>query len=625
MHIVIFTGYNQRAILAFIRTLDRQNIDFSIVAKHCDDEIFLTKYSKNIIAQRCKKELDLNDIETCLKKIKKTKNVNKLLIIPSTEALNRFLLENRTFFQNLNCKIPLIDKNTYELISDKLTFTELCKKNNINIPQNIECKIENIPFVAKPKKYFNKNNEIFSPVLILNKADYKDFTKKYDLSNFYYQEYVEGESYYLLYYFSKNGEIIKFSQKNLVQQSEGKSIVASIPSTIHDSFVSKKYEILFKELKFFGLIMIELRKSKDRFYMIEANPRFWGPSQLFVDAGLNFFEYFLQDNDINIAISDQNINKNAKYFWNGGFDKNVVYFGLNKTDFFNEYIDFFKYEIYNRLDSIEIFQKECCKKLEDNYLNISKHSNYQILTKDLQKYIPIEKLNIKSRSEEARLDYILKNVDVKNKSIIDIGANTGYFSFELLKQGAEDVTCFEGNPEHSLFIQDSANILKVFNKMTMYNEYYNFDKINQYSKKYDVMLLLNVLHHIGDDYGDKMLNIENAKNMIINQLNKCAMVTKLLVFQLGFNWKGDRNSCLFANGEKKELIDYIKKETIDYWDIQKIGIAEDNCGIILYKDLSGKNIIRQDSLGEFLNRPIFIMESKVLCKHEKMGKKRLYI
>lgn len=608
MHITLFSGYNQRAILAFIRTLDKQNIDFSIIAKSNDDEIFLTKYSKNIIAQRCKKELDLIDIEICLNKVKKAKKTDNLLIIPSTEAFNRFLLENRIFFENLNCKIPLVNKKTYELISDKLSFTELCKKNNINIPQNIECKFENIPFIAKPKKYFSKNNEIHSPVLILNKADYKDFTKKYDLSDFYYQEYIEGESYYLLYYFSKNGEIIKFSQKNLIQQSEGKSIVASVPSTIHDSFVSKKYENLFKELNFFGLIMIELRKSKDRFYMIEANPRFWGPSQLFVDAGLNFFEYFLQDNNINITISDQNINKNAKYFWNGGFDKNIVYFSLNKTDFFNKYIDFFKYEIYNRLDSIEIFKKECCKKLENNYLNISKHSNYQILTKNLRKYLPIEKLNIKSRSEEARLDYILKNIDVKNKSIIDIGANTGYFSFELLNQGAENVTCYEGNVEHSLFIQDSANILGQFNKIKIFNEYYDFENNTQ---KYDLMLLLNVLHHIGADYGDKMLNIGNAKNIIINHLNKCAMVTKQLVFQLGFNWKGDRNSCLFVNGEKRELIDYIKKGTIDYWNIQNIGVAEDNCGIIQYKDLSEENILRQDSLGEFLNRPLFIMKSKI--------------
>ena len=32
--------------------------------------------------------------------------------------------------------------------------------------------------------------------------------------------------------------------------------------------------------------------------MIEANPRFWGPSQLFVDAGFNLFESFLFDYNI---------------------------------------------------------------------------------------------------------------------------------------------------------------------------------------------------------------------------------------------------------------------------------------------------------------------------------------
>ena len=45
--------------------------------------------------------------------------------------------------------------------------------------------------------------------------------------------------------------------------------------------------------------------------------------------------------------------------------------------------------------------------------------------------------------------------------------------------------------------------------------------------------------------------------------------------------------------------------------IRNIGIAESAGDKIIYNELDSKNIERQDSLGEFLNRPIFIMESKL--------------
>ena len=67
--------------------------------------------------------------------------------------------------------------------------------------------------------------------------------------------------------------------------------------------------------------MVEIKKQINVNYMIEANPRFWGPSQLFVDARMNFFEAFLHDfgflpenpppfNFINAI--------HKKYFWFGG-------------------------------------------------------------------------------------------------------------------------------------------------------------------------------------------------------------------------------------------------------------------------------------------------------------------
>jgi hypothetical protein len=121
---------------------------------------------------------------------------------------------------------------------------------------------------------------------------------------------------------------------------------------------------------------------------------------------------------------------------------------------------------------------------------------------------------------------------------------------------------------------------------------------------------MNVLHHVGDDYNQSVQDIDSAKDHILSSLNQIANCTKTLVFQLGFNWQGNIDLPLFSRGEKKEVIDFITIGTEEYWKLQAIGIAIPSDLGIVYVDLDPSNISRMDELGEFLNRPIFILESK---------------
>ena len=247
------------------------------------------------------------------------------------------------------------------------------------------------------------------------------------------------------------------------------------------------------------------------------------------------------------------------------------------------------------------------------YNQTSKHSHYQILATPLRPLIPASSLETHSRFEQERLDFMLQNLPYKNATLADIGGNTGFFTFELLDRGVKAVLFFEGNQAHSEFVEEAAQVLGWQNRIIVYHAYFDFNH-NLSLINTDICLLLNVLHHVGDDYGNTIRSVTKAKQNIIDSLNRLAFHTHYLVFQLGFNWMGDRNRPLFAHGTKREVIDFITQGTSDFWQIDKIGIAERSQTGIVYREVSDKNIARDDSLGEFLNRPLFILRSRQMTQ-----------
>lgn len=243
------------------------------------------------------------------------------------------------------------------------------------------------------------------------------------------------------------------------------------------------------------------------------------------------------------------------------------------------------------------------------YNQISKHSHYQILAKPLQDILPLKDVKIFSRFEQERLQFILETVPYMEASLADIGGNTGYFTFELISRGAKSAWFIEGNSDHSAFVQEAVQVLKWEDKIKVFSQYIHFERDIPF-KKVDICLLLNVLHHVGDDYGEAQLSIEAAKQNILTSLAQLAEHSNYLVFQLGFNWQGNKNLPLFKHGTKAEMIEFIQSGSHEHWVIEHIGIAEAVAEKIIYKPLTTDNIKRQDELGEFLNRPLFIMRSK---------------
>ncbi len=246
--------------------------------------------------------------------------------------------------------------------------------------------------------------------------------------------------------------------------------------------------------------------------------------------------------------------------------------------------------------------------LLDLYHVASKHSNYQVLPTALAPFLHNDDITVQSRCERERLAYIMAKLPVAGRHVADIGGNTGFFSFELLARGASRIEYYEGNAAHHGFVSAAAAQLGLSERLHAHHEYVTFEAGGL--PRVDATLLLNVLHHLGDDFGDPALAREAAKQHMLDCLATMAQSTEQLVFQLGFNWKGDRHLPLFPAGSKAEMIDFLTVGTAADWTIVAIGIAERRDGEVRFRDLTSANISRDDSLGEFLNRPIFILQSR---------------
>lgn len=241
----------------------------------------------------------------------------------------------------------------------------------------------------------------------------------------------------------------------------------------------------------------------------------------------------------------------------------------------------------------------------------SKHSDYQTLHPWISSIVSQDDYRPSGKAELERQAYMNARYDFSDTKVLDIGANTGYFSFAALQDGAAHVVAYEGNKEHAEFIAQAGEIIDLQEKLSVRNEYFDFQPSNT-AESFDVGLCLNVLHHLGDDFGDQSLNVDQAKREITSALQVLSHSCDALWFQIGFNWRGNRATPLFSTGTKQELINFVEDACKNFWNIENIGIF--NPESRSYEPISPALLERFDALGEFLNRPIFLMKKSAAQK-----------
>ena len=267
------------------------------------------------------------------------------------------------------------------------------------------------------------------------------------------------------------------------------------------------------------------------------------------------------------------------------------------------------------------------ERLSNLYGNNSKHSHYQNIPEFVKESIGYsESINEEWRGDTARYKYILREVqDLKPKSICDIGANTGFFSLSLAHKFPEmKVTAFEGNPNHVEFmgLVKEAFSLKNIKIENCYIDYEGIKHLGQY----DMLLNLNVLHHAGADFDENKTSYENVDAYLIQYLKRLITKAKKVVFQMGYNWGGDKSKPIVELQNDLGKIKYTHELFAQSgWKVQEIAHIVRN-GTLEYKNYpepfiqslctgerseEAADVVNSQQLNmfsEFYRRPIFILQ-----------------
>lgn len=320
--VVIFTGANERAVGAFCRSLQRDHIDFVLITRNAQDLLYRTRLQRHLFAQRTLDALDENEFKRLLLDVKAHYPKRALTLAPSAESINRLLLGMQDWMEREGIQGITVSPAIYRLFSDKEKLLAAAVTVGLEIPAAVEQLSESqIPFVLKPRVESGAHGQRIYPLLVRNVAEYSEHAVSYDAKRYLIQRYIDGQSFYYVYFRNDAGVVALF-QRNIVQQAAGKSMVAAELVRCPDADTNQRLRVLLEQHEYCGFIMFEVMESAGRHFLIEANPRLWGPMQLALENGFRA-SWLVQARhtppQMTTPLRFLGLWRRDKYLWLGGF------------------------------------------------------------------------------------------------------------------------------------------------------------------------------------------------------------------------------------------------------------------------------------------------------------------
>lgn len=212
--------------------------------------------------------------------------------------------------------------------------------------------------------------------------------------------------------------------------------------------------------------------------------------------------------------------------------------------------------------------------------------------------------------DNERAAFMFDHHGVSGQRVIDIGANQGYLAVEAALRGAEMVDAFESNEVDGEFLSQASKSWPELGAVAAHPINYDFGEAN--NGRWNYVICLNVLHHIGRYFDNHIESLPEARIVMAQHLQRLLAKGGSIWLQLGFNWQGNTQQPMFAQGTKREMTEFVESvigpqariSTIGIYNPEKFAyeqVAQDDLGHVLWQ--------RFDNLGEFGNRPLYLIQS----------------
>lgn len=182
-----------------------------------------------------------------------------------------------------------------------------------------------------------------------------------------------------------------------------------------------------------------------------------------------------------------------------------------------------------------------------------RHGLYQklppTLPKDIRDAFP-ERWD--TRLDEERYNWIISNLDCKNKNILEIGANIGYFSSRFAHSCNCSVSAYEPDPQLFDVLSTIIRLSNLEDRISAHNTSITLDTIDALPQ-FDIILNLNVIQHAGYDFENASISsLRDWRDYSVSFLHKLRSRSDYMIFQMGYQlWGFDREIC-----NESDIINY---------------------------------------------------------------------
>jgi predicted ATP-grasp superfamily ATP-dependent carboligase len=225
------------------------------------------------------------------------------VLFPMTEVSTATVLKNRQEFEGI--KIPFVEFETFDAISDKWRLLELAQRLDVPIPKThfVEGTSAlsrifprlSFPVVLKPyrSRIWSNGRYISAAVKYANSLGELEETvshhEYFSQHPFLIQEYVSGQGQGVFALYDRGQALAFFSHRRLREKPPSGGVSVLCESVKVNPEALRMARAILDHVRWHGVAMVEFKIARDGTpFLMEINGRFWGSLQLAVDAGVDF-------------------------------------------------------------------------------------------------------------------------------------------------------------------------------------------------------------------------------------------------------------------------------------------------------------------------------------------------